>query len=145
LISLLDIETARCQPCVDARHARSKPQPPPTNHPQRTGRWDPPEELLDATAVLSGGALGNGRSTPRRAGSARGGRSAPAGLRGSRQEAELQRVLEEEILLEMERERALASARNVEERRRLAAAFARERDAAKARILAAGSGLGPEL
>jgi hypothetical protein len=57
----------------------------------------------------------------------------------SSREAELQRVLEEEIMAEMEREAALARATDPKERQRLLKAFAQDREAAKQRILSIGS------
>ncbi|GBF92064.1 hypothetical protein Rsub_04411 [Raphidocelis subcapitata] len=69
----------------------------------------------------------------------RAGPAPPSPVRSARQEAELQRVLEEEIVREMEREQALSEEPDHEARKRLLRQFAEEREAAKARILAVGS------
>ncbi|KAI8476497.1 MAG: hypothetical protein J3K34DRAFT_401538 [Monoraphidium minutum] len=138
---------------------------------ERTGKWHLPTELVDSTAALQsammelplrspGRSAGGGGRLPasgrpdsapsntlllekafKTGPASRPGSAPPGGLRASRHEAELQRVLEEEILREMGREQALAQEPDHEERKRMIRHFAAEREAAKSRILAIGSGL----
>lgn len=83
--------------------------------------------------------------TPRREPGRRSSQSAASGSQLQRQqEAALQRILEEEILKEMDREAALREAAEPEDRKRLIKQFAFERDAAKSRILEIGNQLLPE-
>eukprot|EP00877_Chromochloris_zofingiensis_P015155 jgi/Chrzof1/9894/Cz04g19280.t1 len=122
---------------------------------ERTGKWDFPDDILadlntlESTVTTSpprspNDSFGRGGPKPRPA-SAPKTQTAPvtAGLLMTKHEAALQRILEEEIIREMDRESMLLKVANQEERKRLLKLFAAEREAAKQRILSTGSQLLP--